>query len=1058
MKIQVPSSRFLLSLIGIVIFLLFLCGRAAAQNVSNYTFSAFNGTFTQIQGVPGSVSPALSGGGLDDGWFNSKPIGFPFIYEGVAYTTFSASTNGWMTFGTALSNSATSNNLATGTPRPIIAPLWDDIALNSTGSFTYYLSGVAPNRIMTVEWLNERWSYLSAGVVIDFQVKLYENNRRIEFIYRPQPGTGNTENASIGLGGVVSNNFLSVNSLSTTATVSSVVETNNIFGVVSAGLTYRFDHYLTKPVITNITPLSGPYNTSVTINGSGFDAATTSNIVYFGATKAVVQSSTFSSLQVVLPAGATYEAITVITLSSHLSSNAANFFDPTFCGGAITNASFGAPVNNTIGVFTRKCAIVDIDGDGKSEMAATSNAGVTIFRNTSSVGIINGSSFAAGVTFPSSGQTGNVIFVDLDGDGKKDMITGDYDAAGQDSITIYRNTSITGVINASSFTFRVCFEAGAYPFVSAGDIDGDGKPEIIASNAQDNTISILKNNSTVGVLNTTSFSARVNYSAGVRPWTNAIMDVDGDGKLDIIVSNGSDNNVSVYRNIASAGIINAASLAPRVSFTTGTYPLTVTTGDIDGDGIQDVICSNANSNNFSTLRNTSTIGSISFAAKVDIANPNGNNHLDLGDLDGDGKIDVATCPNTSFTMVAAFKNTSTPGSVSFTSGGNWSTPNSSQYIAVADLDGDGKPEIITPNGAAANISIFQNLNSQFNQIAPLTILSTTSNCNDGTWKTYYDPLNPNHVLVAIKDNGNNLGTTTVSEYKDPTPGNYNGIRFLARHFKVTPTTQPSSSVQIRLFFTPAEFTALQAVDPSLLTPANLSVTKYDGPTEDGVYYPTDATSLTWYPQGSMLNSTMYSGYYLEFTISSFSEFWIHGGVGILPIELLNFTAETNGQNVLLNWSTASETNNDYFTIEKTQDGINFVSVCTVNGAGTSTSQNNYHTIDTNPFEGTSYYRLKQTDFNGQFTYSDFKSVEFTNEEHLFSVFPNPGNGNVNIFCPGNKDDIVSLEIVDAIGRTLEKKEVTINELEHNTLFFTQGIYSIMVTRGEKRFVRQLIVL
>ncbi|MBL0339880.1 MAG: T9SS type A sorting domain-containing protein [Bacteroidetes bacterium] len=111
----------------------------------------------------------------------------------------------------------------------------------------------------------------------------------------------------------------------------------------------------------------------------------------------------------------------------------------------------------------------------------------------------------------------------------------------------------------------------------------------------------------------------------------------------------------------------------------------------------------------------------------------------------------------------------------------------------------------------------------------------------------------------------------------------------------------------------------------------------------------------------------------------------------LPIELLTFTVKLNSdKNVDLNWATASEINNDYFTIEKSENGTDFEPLLHVDGAGNSTSVLYYHAIDENPFEGTSYYRLKQTDFNGMYTYSEIKSVRIeTKANATFQVFPNP---------------------------------------------------------------------
>jgi hypothetical protein len=96
---------------------------------------------------------------------------------------------------------------------------------------------------------------------------------------------------------------------------------------------------------------------------------------------------------------------------------------------------------------------------------------------------------------------------------------------------------------------------------------------------------------------------------------------------------------------------------------------------------------------------------------------------------------------------------------------------------------------------------------------------------------------------------------------------------------------------------------------------------------------------------------------------------------LMPIELLNFEAKLNGKVVDLFWSTASEVNNDYFTVERSKNGIVFEKVLEIDGAGNSASTLSYSTIDKNPFTGISYYRLKQTDFNKNFKYSNMVAVK-----------------------------------------------------------------------------------
>lgn len=108
----------------------------------------------------------------------------------------------------------------------------------------------------------------------------------------------------------------------------------------------------------------------------------------------------------------------------------------------------------------------------------------------------------------------------------------------------------------------------------------------------------------------------------------------------------------------------------------------------------------------------------------------------------------------------------------------------------------------------------------------------------------------------------------------------------------------------------------------------------------------------------------------------------------LPIELLSFTASPKNGTVELRWSTLSELNNDYFTIERSNGGEKFEEVLKIKGMGTKVTETSYSSKDTAPFKGISYYRLKQTDFDGRFSYSNVVSVSIDGTD-LWSVFPNP---------------------------------------------------------------------
>src|SRR3990170_9136748 len=138
-KKQVKTPNYISKLrICVLLFLFNNILNCFAQNVTNYAFSSTNGTFTPL--VSGTTNSGQ--GTVDDGAWNSNPIGFDFWYMGTRYTTISASTNGWLAFGASISsygyvNSLTSTGTSNATTlRPIIAPLWDDLAINSATGFT----------------------------------------------------------------------------------------------------------------------------------------------------------------------------------------------------------------------------------------------------------------------------------------------------------------------------------------------------------------------------------------------------------------------------------------------------------------------------------------------------------------------------------------------------------------------------------------------------------------------------------------------------------------------------------------------------------------------------------------------------------------------------------------------------------------------------------------------------------------------------------------------------------------------------------------------------------
>lgn len=139
-------------------------------------------------------------------------------------------------------------------------------------------------------------------------------------------------------------------------------------------------------------------------------------------------------------------------------------------------------------------------------------------------------------------------------------------------------------------------------------------------------------------------------------------------------------------------------------------------------------------------------------------------------------------------------------------------------------------------------------------------------------------------------------------------------------------------------------------------------------------------------------------------IQNFSPFTLGSTTVInpLPIELLDFDVKKVGSLVKVDWATSTETNNDYFTVERSTDGANFSAIGTIAGSGNSHSEIHYDFIDKNPVKGTSYYRLRQTDFDGKTEVFDVKSVSFSASSSAI-VYPNPNSGSFSIKVNGDSE-------------------------------------------------------
>ncbi|MBK5284111.1 MAG: T9SS type A sorting domain-containing protein, partial [Bacteroidia bacterium] len=185
----------------------------------------------------------------------------------------------------------------------------------------------------------------------------------------------------------------------------------------------------------------------------------------------------------------------------------------------------------------------------------------------------------------------------------------------------------------------------------------------------------------------------------------------------------------------------------------------------------------------------------------------------------------------------------------------------------------------------------------------------------------------------------------------------------------------------------------------------------------------------------------------------------------LPITLLNFDAVTKGSGVMTTWVTSSEINNDYFVIERSQDGEHFEAVGTRKGAGNSSTTLHYSMLDVKPFAGVSYYRLRQVDFNGSESKSQLVAVSFL--ENVLNVFPNPAQTEIQYRFKSAADGIALFEIIDVLGKIYLTEQVNVQKGlntsdAYDIRYLPAGVYFIqlrpigneIIEPMQKRFVKE----
>jgi len=335
------------------------------------------------------------------------------------------------------------------------------------------------------------------------------------------------------------------------------------------------------------------------------------------------------------------------------------------------------------------------------------------------------------------------------------------------------------------------------------------------------------------------------------------------------------------------------------------------------------------------------------------------------------------------------------------------------------------------------------------------------------------------LIGSIHPNNQNLGEVTMKLYDEGAPLTMPACEtsnltyantVMNRHWLVEETNPPSNAVDVRLPYYKNDFTAFKSAVNSNPNTVDIVgdqnsvwLSKYDGLNENGdasdncnnglnVVFNNPSTGFV--STSENFRTTVSEAFYSQYHIPGFSELWLQGETfSPLPVELTSFKAEC-GNIVKIQWSTASESNSDYFEIEKSRDGYSWMNVGTLEAAGSSSQSIDYSLIDEQLFGGVSYYRLKQYDVNGDSEEYGPLSVVCDGEKDFVSVYPNPSNDVFTVEINSSKDICdLQINLLDYTGRIVKQRPVQVssgtNQFQFNISHFANGVYLLQFDGMDK---------
>ncbi|SEJ61113.1 Por secretion system C-terminal sorting domain-containing protein [Dyadobacter sp. SG02] len=306
---------------------------------------------------------------------------------------------------------------------------------------------------------------------------------------------------------------------------------------------------------------------------------------------------------------------------------------------------------------------------------------------------------------------------------------------------------------------------------------------------------------------------------------------------------------------------------------------------------------------------------------------------------------------------------------------------------------------------------------------------------------FYDPSSGNIVAKIRNLSAHDYGCTTVEVDRagtDAVP--FSNFYITNKTFKVTPTNNnPTGSYEITLYYKSSE-----------LPTFNGSQIKSMGKREGGIPNGTSAPVFVAVQSAAAMNTD----YAFTATFDSgFSGFGLSDAPpgSALPVTLIRFEGRNTQEGNRLEWRTSAEQDNAYFLVEKSMNGRTFTETGRVTGAGNSSAENHYHFTDTDFAAGTTYYRLKQVDFDGKYEYSRIISIDALLAGGM-RAYPNPVQSMLQIELPGQQNGFVNAELINASGQKAmvrEKVAVQNGKLQIPVGKLASGIYQVVISGSGK---------